>query len=183
MLIKAGIQLFQSSGTVDKVNATIASLKAYDTDGNLELDDSEIKNAIGLLTNAMQTNRDVKVAAQLAELRCMLIFIGSSQKMWARDPRRYNDKFSQSIPKLFGLVPLASWDSNPKIAKLEKIVCTFYKAGGVEKLRHKIQEAVKEETNAAIQEELFGTTFEEITEEILSEAFGDAAGELLMAFL
>jgi len=125
-LIKAGIQLFQSSSTVDKVNHTIASLRVYDTDGNLELDDSEIKAAINTVKTAISNNPDKKVSAKLAELRCMLVFIGASQAMWAKDPRKYDHQFSQSMPKLFGLLPLADWDRNPKIAKLEKVSsCCF----------------------------------------------------------
>lgn len=103
--------------------------------------------------------------------------------MWQKNPSHYDAQFSQSIPKLFGLVPIASWHRDPKIAKLEKIVCTFYKAGGAGKLINKIEEAVKEEANGALQEELFGSTFENIAEEILSETFGDVAADILMVFI
>lgn len=183
LLIKTGIELFRSKSTVDKVNNTIASLRVYDTDGNLELDESEIKHAIETLKSAILKCSDKKVSAKLAELRCLLVFIGASQRMWQKDPRHYNALFSQSMPKIFGLLPFATWDRNPKVAKLEKIVCTFYKAGGARKLLHKIEEAVKEEVNGALQEELFGSTFEGIAEEILSETFGDIGAEILMAFI
>jgi hypothetical protein len=185
MLVKLGVKLNTSSQIVDKVNRTIEVLKAYDTNGNLELDESEIRNALEALKRAMTmeaSRGDKKKSAQLAELRCLLVFIGASQRMWERDPEHYDAKFSQSIPKIFGFAT-ASWDKNPKIAKLEKIVCTFYKCGGSEKMRDKIEEAMKNEANAALQEELFGTTFESITEEILSETFGDFAADMLLAFI
>jgi hypothetical protein len=135
------------------------------------------------LKSAILRSRDKRVAARLAELRGLLVFIGASQRMWKKNPRHYDAQFSQSIPKLFGLVKIATWHRNPKIAKLEKIVCTFYKAGGAGKLVHKIEEAVRDEANGALQEELFGSTFENIAEEILSETFGDVAADLLMLFI
>jgi hypothetical protein len=182
-LVKIGIQLHKSSNTVDKVNQTIASIRVYDTDGNLELDESEIKRAIETLKTAIRTNRDKKVSAQLAELRCLLVFIGVSQRMWEKDPKYYDARFSQSLPKVLGMIPLARWDRDPRIAKLEKIVCTFYKAQGSKKILRKIQEAVQDEFNEALQEDLFGATFEEITEEILSETFGDFAADVLLALM
>jgi hypothetical protein len=89
VLVKIGIQLYKTGSTVEKVNQTIASLRVYDTDGDLELDESEIKRAIETLKAAMRTSRDKKVSAKLAELRCLLVFIGASQRMWQRDPRHY----------------------------------------------------------------------------------------------
>mmetsp|Transcript_37450 Transcript_37450/g.48452 ORF Transcript_37450/g.48452 Transcript_37450/m.48452 type:complete len:194 (+) Transcript_37450:48-629(+) len=183
MIVKIGVKLNKSSTTVAKVNQTIECLRAYDTDGNLELDESEIKRALETLKRAIRTSRDKKVSAQLAELRCLLIFIGASQSLWEKDPKHYDAKFSKSLPTLFGFISTANWDSNPKIAKLEKIVCTFYKAQGSETMRQKIQEAMQDEANGDLQEQLFGTTFENITEEILSEAFGDVAADFLMAFI
>jgi hypothetical protein len=181
MMVKFGIQLHKSNCTVDKVNKTIANLRVYDTDGNLELDESEIRRAIDDVKTAMTRSRDKKVSATLAELRCLLIFIGASLRMWDSNPKHYDACFSKSLPKVFGLISFAGWDPNPKIAKLEKIVCTFYKGGGYKKIQHKIEEAVRDEANGALQEELFGTTFEAITEEILSEAFGDVAADILLA--
>jgi len=96
LLIKAGVQLFQASDTVSKVNETVASLQVFDTDGNLELDEAEIKGAIEILKTNMENNPDKAQAAQLSELRCMLVFIGASQRMWESDPEKYDAQFSQA---------------------------------------------------------------------------------------
>ena len=198
-LIKEGIQIFQMNDIIDKVNKTVEVLKTYDTNGNLELEESEIRRAIQSIKTAIKTTPDKKVAAKLAELRCLLVFVGTSQKMWLKDPKRYDELFSRAKPtygkilqmellemSLFAgrdLTNNVRWDPNPKIAKWEKIICTFYNSKGAAKLRNKIEKALKEEANDAIQEELFGTTFQEIAHDVLSDNFGDIAAEIFSSFI
>lgn len=186
LLLKTGIQLFKSNQTIDKVNATVGVFQQFDTNRDGELDESELKQALRLVQNQIKQsvrNGQTQQAAMLTEFRALIIFMTASLRMWDRDPRGCDAKFSNSIPKVFGLIPVASWDRNPKKAKLEKIICTFYSSGNCANLVEKIKSSVKDGISDQIQEELFGTTFQEIVENIAEDIFGHAAGDLLIGLL
>ena len=180
LLLRAAYTLYQSSSTVDKVNAAIEAVRVFDTDSDLELSDTEIKNALNILKTHISTMADKREAAKLAEMRCMLTFIAISQHMWARNPAKYDDQFSQSAPKLFGMISLTSWDPDPRKAKLAKIICTFYKANGADKLRKKIQKAIDEHEDGS---DLHEDGFSDISGDIVDETFGEGGAEILELFL
>ncbi len=75
------------------------------------------------------------------------------------------------------------WDSNPNRAKLEKMVCAYYRAGCGEKVEKALARCAKDKLTGMIKEKVFEETVGPIVKETLQELFGEMAGELLLSLI
>jgi hypothetical protein len=95
--------------------------------------------------------------------------------MWAKNPKGVDGKLSQSKPFL------ASWDRKPGRAKLEKIVCTYYRGGCGERIEKALANCAKDEGTGQIKEAVFEETIGPLVSQVLEELFGNMLGELMLA--
>lgn len=120
-LLKLGAHLMKNSAIVDNVNSATQFFLTFDKNGDKELDPDEI-------SAALETLKGVNTPEAL-NLRALCLFLTIALKKWQEDPAGTDERMSKSKP--FG----SSWDRDPKVAKVEKIVCTYYTTGIGEKVR------------------------------------------------
>ena len=154
--------LGKSDSLVDKVNTTIEHLlKNFDTDKSGDLSLAELKAALEKLKD--------QNAADAVNLRCVIFFVFVSLTKWDRDPEGTDKCMSKTKPMI------ASWSKDPRRAKLEKIVCTYYSSNRGKKIKGMVDELAKE-YKGEIREMLIETIGPDV-KMLISEIFCDVVPE------
>ncbi len=160
-LAKVGYYLYKSDSLVDKVNHAVMQLTANKT---RNVSREELKHALHKLKGR-------KSAADV-HMRCMLLFILAAYERWDADPHGTESKLKQSKPML------SSWDSDPKIRKLEMVLCTYFRSHAEKKIKKKIESFATDEIKGQMEDAIG-----DVVEEVLQEIFGEMVTDALMALL
>ncbi|KAJ1455483.1 hypothetical protein M885DRAFT_519949 [Pelagophyceae sp. CCMP2097] len=169
-LLKVGFYLYKTACLEEKVDAMVAELMKLDANGDGNLSAQEIELALRRLKGQNNT-------APVVNLRCTLLFVHASYARWEQNPADTDARLSKKKPFLVLL------SRDPRRAKLQKILYTYYSSNGEKKFKQKLGDLVKGEVMGEIKSQVLEQAIGPIVEEILKEIYGEIFSLTLMAFL
>lgn len=129
-------------------------LTKVDKDGSKTLEPRELRAALASIRGRKDRNAVMGAA--------LLSYIAAAQQATARNPKTLE---AMAATKPMGF----SFDRDPRVARLQAMVCFYVTKGVQDKIGEKLARKVKEEVGGMIKEEIIGPIIEEAMTELCGE--------------
>ena len=154
---------------MEKTDKLVDFLMQYDFNNDGFIDNEELQK---LLEHYRGKNE-----ADDRNLRTIIHYVMTVNRIWKENPEYVDKKMSSS--KAFW----ASWDDDKCKAKLQKIICTFYRGGLGEKIEEKLEKMAKDAILGEIKSWTYEATITPILQKFLEDMFGEFLGEFVVGIL